>query len=191
MEISEEKELKKAKEKFAKAVELFKKRSYQEALPGFESIINEYKDSQFYSILEIENRSNAYRKICEQQLDQRDIELNSHEDYLLNGIFNLNAGNLDEALERFEYLEKETYQEAYVKYLIALAKLKGGDKEEAFKFLEMAVKQDETYKIIAHNEPDFDPVFEDEAFTGIVEMEGNESGGDNWSRERSDEDRIA
>lgn len=173
MELSEEKQLKHITGEFTKGVELFKAREYQQALEVFGRIAEEYKDSQYYSVLEIQGRSELYRKLCEARLNPVEIQLQDDKDYLFDGIFHLNAGNLDKALERFNYLEEKKYSDPYLEYLLSLVYMGKEDYNTCLKYLKKAIDADESYKVIAYNEPDFEPLFENDRFTAVVEMEND------------------
>lgn len=170
MELTEEKQLKNITEKFTKGVALFRERECQQAFEIFNRIIEEYKDSQYYSVVEIQNRSKFYKMLCEAKLNPVKTDDWDDEDYLHDGIFHLNAGNADKALERFKYLEEKKYYHSNLDYLLSLAHLKKGDKETCLMYLKRAIKTDEFFKVIAYNEPDFEHMFEYDAFTAIVEM---------------------
>jgi tetratricopeptide (TPR) repeat protein len=170
MELSEEKELAKIIKEFDSAVQIFSKKDYEKAENAFDTIIERYKDSDFYSVLEIHARSNVYKKICHAKLDPIKIELTSDEDYLNEGLYHLNAGNFDRALELLSHLEKDGYKDSYVNYLLSIVYLKKEDINNSLEYLKKAVKKDQYYKIIAHNEPDFDSLFENEAFAAIIEL---------------------
>lgn len=171
MELSEENQLKSVTEEFTKGVALFREREYQQAFEIFNRIIEEYEDSQYYSVLEIQSRSKFYKMLCDERLNPFKTEKWGDEDYLFDGIFHLNAGNLDKALERFKYLEEKKYNLPNLNYLLSLVHLKKGDYETCLMYLQMAIKADEFFKIIAYNEPDFELLFENDEFTEMVEME--------------------
>jgi len=170
MEISEEKELKRVVAEYEKGLALFRAKKFKETLPVFEAIIAEFKISTDYSVVEIVNRSRVYKKICDAQLNPVVIELKTPEDYLNNGIHFLNSGNPDIALERFQHLKETNFKDPYLDYLFSLAYLKKGEKENCLSYLKSAIEKNEDYKIIAHNEPDFDPVFEDQDFVNLFQI---------------------
>ena len=170
MEVSEERELKRVVAEYEKGLGLLRKHQYTEALPVFENILTECKDSAYYSVVEIENRSRVYKKVCEAQLNPVVIELKTPEDFLYNGVYQLNSGNPDLALERFKHLQEINFADPYLDYLFSLGYLKKGEKENCLSYLKSAIEKDGAYKIIAHNEPDFDPVFEDQDFVTLFEM---------------------
>lgn len=170
MEITEDKDLARVKEVFTNGIKLFNNRQYKEAMAVFGGLLDENGSSQAYAVIEVLNRAKSLKKICDVQLSTRKTDLNSNEDYLYDGIFNLNSGNLDEALERFLYLKDKNHDPAYVNYLVSLVHLKKGETEECFKYLGDAIDLDPIYKVIAHNEADFDPLFENTEFATKVDM---------------------
>lgn len=169
MELKEEKELKKAIAEFTAAVKIFQTKNYEKAGSAFEGILKHYEDSEYYSVLEIHGRANVYKNICQSQLNPVQVELNSDENYLNEGVFNLNVGNLDRALELLEPLVEKGYQEAYANYLLSLVHFKKKEIDTAMDYLGKAVGKDSYYKIVAHNEPDFEDLFEHETFLAIIE----------------------
>lgn len=171
MELSEENQLKDITEEFTKGVALFRERECQQAFDIFNRIIEEYKDSQYYSVLEIQGRSKFYKMLCDARLNPVKTDDWDDEDYLYDGIFHLNAGNPDKALERFKDLEEKKYHHPNLNYLLSLVHLKKGDSENCLMYLKMAIKEDAFFKIIAYNEPDFEHMFENDEFTEMVEME--------------------
>lgn len=171
MELSEEKQLKSITEEFKKGVAFFRERECQKAFEIFNHIIEEYKDSQYYSVLEIQSRSKFYQILCHTRLNPVKTNDWDDNDYLNDGIFHLNAGNPDKALERFKYLEEKKYIHPNLDYLLSLTYLKQGDNETCLMYLEKAIKSDKFFKVVAYNEPDFEPMFENDEFTEMVEME--------------------
>jgi|GEM_PF-661085 len=171
MELSEEKELENIIKEFSAAVQIFSKKDYENAEKAFESISERYKDSEYYSVLEVQMRSKVYKNICQAQLNPIKIELASDEDYLNEGIYNLNTGNVDRAIELLNHLEKNGTKDSYVNYLLSIVYLKKEDIDSSLEYLKKAVEKDKYYKIVAHNEPDFDSLVDNEAFAAIIDME--------------------
>jgi len=171
MELSEEKELREIKAQFEKGIDFIRKRQYQDALPVFEAVTEEFGDSEFYSVTEIESRSKVYKKICEAKIKPVVHQLDNDFDYLNDGIFCLNAGDLDKALERFEQLRQRNYEDPYLDYMFSLLYLKKDDTESCLSHLKNAIEKDEFYRVIAHNEPDFDPLFENQDFTALIDTQ--------------------
>ncbi len=170
MELSEENELKLITDAFTNGVVSFRKRQYKEALSVFEKIIEDHKDSDHYSISEVVTRSMVYKNICWNQLNPSKIELHDEIDYLNDGIFNLNAGHLDTAHERFTYLLEKKYEDPYLLYLLSILSLKQNNLASCLDYLHDAVGKDKSLKITAHNEPDFDKLADIPEFTSLLEL---------------------
>jgi tetratricopeptide (TPR) repeat protein len=169
MELKEEKELAKIAEVFTEAMQIFSKKDFEKAQDAFESIIEHYKDSEYYSVLEIQARSEVYKNICHAQLHPLEIELKTPADFLNEAVFNLNAGKPEKARECLDKMEKKDADMAYVNYLYSLVYLKKADVSKTLEYLKKAVAKDRFFKIIAHNEPDFDRLFDNEEFSAIIE----------------------
>ncbi|MCK4836903.1 MAG: tetratricopeptide repeat protein [Candidatus Aminicenantes bacterium] len=167
---AEEKELKKITTGFDKAIQAFHKKEFQKTFDLLNQIIDGYKDSEYESVLEIQTQSKAYRVLADLQLTPQKKSLKTDEDYINEGIYYLNVGNLNQALKLFnDLLEKKKYKDPYVFYLMASVYVKQDDQTNALKYLKKCVSKDDSYKIIAYNEPDFDSVSENEEFLSLVE----------------------
>ncbi len=169
MELNEEKELGSITADFSKAVETFKQRTYPQAQTMFEQIIDQYKDSHFDRVLMVRNSSMVYRNICQSQINPVKIELTCDEDYLFDGIYFLNAGKLDKALERFHYLLEKEYADPYLYYLLAIIAIKKRETSHCISYLKKAIHKDPSYRIIAHNETNFDGLAEYDDFVSLVD----------------------
>lgn len=169
MKLREEKELQSISAEYEKALQPFHKKNYAKALEAFKKLIDEYKDSEFYSVLEIQTRAKIYLSIAQAQIHPVKLKLESAEDHLWEGVYQLNAGNVDAALERFLHAEKSNYRDPYLYYLMASAYLQKEDAANALRYVEKCLKKDEKYKIIVYNEPDFEPLHQNPEFLKLVE----------------------
>lgn len=168
MELKEEKQLETIYNEFTEAMQIFSKRDYAKAVTAFEKIIEQYKNSEYYSVLEIQTRSKVYKNICDSQLNPLKSELETDDDFLNEGIYMLNAGRYDKALAHLEHLESKNFKHSYVNYLLSIVYLKKRDVHKSLEYLKKAVKEDHSFKIIAHNDPDYDELFDNDAFYAIV-----------------------
>jgi tetratricopeptide (TPR) repeat protein len=169
MKLKEEKELQTISEEYEKALQSFHKKSYHKAGEAFKKIIDAYKDSEFYSVLEIQTRAKVYLSITQAQTNPIAVKLESTQDHLWEGIYQLNAGNIDKALEHFIHAEKNNYRDAYLYYLMAAAYLRKEDTANSLRYVEKCIKKDEHYKVIVYNEPDFEPLLQNQDFLTLVE----------------------
>lgn len=169
MKLKEEKELQTITGEYEKALRLFHKKSYHKANAAFKQIIETYKDSEFYSVLEIQTRVKVHYTITQAQLHPVTIKLETMQDYVWEGVYQLNAGNTDKALELFSHAEKENHKDAYLYYLMAAAYLKKEDTANSLRYVEKCLKKDAYYKVIVYNEPDFEPLLQNQDFLNLVE----------------------
>jgi predicted Zn-dependent protease len=169
MKLKEEKELQTITAEYEKALQLFHKKSYHKADAAFKQIIETYKDSEFYSVLEIQTRVKVHHAITQAQMHPSTIKLETMQDYVWEGVFQLNAGNLDKALELFNHAEKENHKDAYLYFLMAAAYLKKEDADNSMRYVEKCIKKDAAYKVIVYNEPDFEPLLQNQDFLDLVE----------------------
>lgn len=169
MKLSEDVQLKNITEEYTQGMKVFAKREYAEAFKLLEATIEKYNDTDYFSVSEIQACAKVYRNICHSQLNPVEIQLETDEDYLNEGVFNLNAGNYNRALELFNELENRKYKDLYLNYLFSIAYLKRSDIETCLKHLKKCIKKDNYFKIIAYNEPDFARIFDHDEFRSIVE----------------------
>jgi tetratricopeptide (TPR) repeat protein len=169
MKLKEEKELQAISEEYEKALQSFHKKNYNKAGEAFKKIIETYKDSEFYSVLEIQTRAKVYMSIAQSQMHPVTLKLESAQDHVWEGVYQLNAGNLDKALEHFVHAEKNNYRDAYLYYLMAAAYLRKEDTANALRYVEKCLKKDEHYKVIVYNEPDFESLQQNQDFLNLVE----------------------
>jgi len=169
MKLKEEKELQTITAEYEKALQLFHKKNYHKADAAFKQIIDTYKDSEFYSVLEIQTRVKVHHAITQAQLHPATIKLETMQDYVWEGVYQLNAGNSEKALELFNHAEKENQKDAYLYFLMAATYLKKEDTANSLRYVEKCIKKDAAYKVIVYNEPDFEPLLQNQDFLNLVE----------------------
>jgi tetratricopeptide (TPR) repeat protein len=166
----EEKELKKISQEFNKALQVFHKKDFKTSLELLTEIMKNYRNSEYDSVLEIQTQSKVYRSLAESRLHPQKVSLKTDEDFLNEGLYNLNAGQLDQALKYFlDLSEKRKYSDPYIYYLISLTYIKQEDEENALQYLKKCISKDDYYKVIAHNEPDFESLSDNSDFLAIIE----------------------
>lgn len=168
MELKEERILDAAIKEFSAAVKVFTQKDYQSAGEAFAAMVEKYKDSDYYSVMEIQARAQVYKNICDAQIDPIKIELNSDADYLSEAVFQLNSGKYSRAVELLHHIEGKGFQDAYVNYLLGVAHYKKHDDlSKALGYMDKAVKADRHYKIVIYNDPDLARLHDDDAFNRL------------------------
>lgn len=166
--------------------ERLKKDDYQKALAAYTEALKEFHKGRFEKSAELlhgviekhpaerefVDRAKLYLAICEARLKEpREIPApKTYEDFCHYGVFALNAGRAEEALKLLEKAAKLKPEEAPAHYLSADALTRLNRLEEALEELKKAVQIDKHYKIIAQNESDFEPLWEDKKFKLLIRM---------------------
>lgn len=169
MKLKEEKELQSISEEYEKALHSFHKKSYAKAGEAFARIVETYKGSEFYSVLEIQTRAKVFQSIAYAQTHPMKIKPESAQEHILEGVFQLNAGDITKAQEHFAFAEKNNCRDAYLYYLMATAYLHQEDTTNVLRSIEKCLKKDEGYKVIIYNEPDFECLQQNPDFLKLVE----------------------
>lgn len=167
---AEEKELKKITDEYEKVMLAFNKKEFQKVSQLLDSIIEHFKDSEYFSVQEIQSMAKKYKKIAELKLHPKKVILNTNEDLFDEGLINLNEGNLEKAFQVLTRLEKEKKSnDPYLFYLLSIVCLKMDEIEKSINYLKKCVNKDPYYKVMAYNEPDFEPLLENADFLSVVE----------------------
>jgi tetratricopeptide (TPR) repeat protein len=80
----------------------------------------------------------------------------------------MNGGAVEEAIKYIEKAVKLSPDDARVLFLQADLLCRGGKLDEALEALRKAVQAEKTYRILAQNEIDFAPLWEDKRFKAII-----------------------
>jgi tetratricopeptide (TPR) repeat protein len=156
----------KALSSFSKAMEYFHKGNFDKAKQHLEDFIKTHGEEK-----EILDRAKLYLDIVKAREQKEDIPPKTFEDCYQYGIFRLNQGRYEEAIELFQKANKKKPKQGKIHYALADAYCLMGQKDKCLLNLKEAIKLDEFYGILAQNETDFDPFKEDEEFKSIIEPE--------------------
>ncbi|MEN8154723.1 MAG: hypothetical protein ABFR75_11955 [Acidobacteriota bacterium] len=169
MKLKEDSQLNEISKKFSDAVKKFTKREYKEASVDFGKIIDGYKESEFYSVLEIQARAISYKNICDQGAGKKKTASETEDDILNELLFYINIDDFKEAEKIIKKLETKKINSSYSIYLKALLAFRQEDIDTGLGLLTKAISKDDRYKIIANNEPDLQYLQENEEFLSIIE----------------------
>ncbi|MGB8952877.1 MAG: tetratricopeptide repeat protein [Candidatus Aminicenantales bacterium] len=163
-----------------------KKDEYQKALSIYSDAMKEFRKGKFDRVSEIlrnflekhtaekelVDRARIYLAISEQRAKtEKDVvPLKTLDDYYQYGVYKMNGGDLEEALKLFEKAEKMNPDEPKIIYLMADLLCQKGQHEASLEYLKKAIQMDKFFKILAQNETDFEPLWEDKRFKLITRM---------------------
>jgi len=154
----------KALSSFNKAMKYFHKGEFDKAKKSLDDFVKAHSEEK-----ELLDRAKLYLDIIQARGEKDSIPLKSFEDHYQYGIFRLNQGRFEEAIDLFQKANKKKSKQAKVYYAIANAYCLMEEKDKCISNLKKAVELDEFYGILAQNETDFDVFREDEEFNQIFE----------------------
>jgi len=168
MKLQEEKDLQAITEQFSNAIGKYHKKDFSDALTAFSRIIEDYQNSDFFSVLEIQTRSKVYQSIIQSQLNPTQVKLSGFEDYLWQGVYQLNSQNISLALEYLHKAEEINGTDPFVLFLLASAYSKSEPSDRVFPYIQQCIQLDPTFKVIIYNEPDFEFLQQNPEFLALV-----------------------
>jgi predicted Zn-dependent protease len=161
-----------------------KKDSYEKALSAYGEAMKEFHKGKLDKARELLNsflekydtekelvdRAKLYLQIAREKGKKETIPLKSEDDYFQYAVYKINSGDYEDALKLLEKAMGMTENEARINYLMANALVHQGKPEEALECLKKAFQKDKFYRILAQNEVDFEPLWEDKKFKLLVRM---------------------
>ena len=163
-----------------------KKDEYQKALSAYTDAMKEFHKGRFekasdllHTVIEkhssereFADRAKMYLSVCDAQLKEtREVPVpKTYEDFCHSAVYQMNLGRHDEALKLLEKALKLKPEDAVVHYLTAAILARTEKLEEAFEALKKAIQIDKFYKLLAQNEADFAPLWEDKKFRLLTRL---------------------
>ena len=164
--------------------EKIKKDAYDKALAAYGEAMKEFHKGKFERAQELlktftekfdtdkelVDRAKMYLHIIREKGKKETGSLKTADDYFYYGIFKINEGAYEDALKLFEKALEMKEDEGKLYYLMADTYILQGKTEEALDCLRKAFTKDKVFKILAQNETDFSPLWEDKKFKLISRL---------------------
>jgi predicted Zn-dependent protease len=119
---------------------------------------------------ELVDRAKIYLQMIREKGEKETVSLKTFDDYLYYSIYKINSGAYEEAVKLLEKAQELKEEEGRVFYLMADAFVLMGKTEEAMECLKKAFQKDKFYRILAQNEIDFAPLWDDKKFKLISRL---------------------
>lgn len=149
---------------FETGVVLFQKHNYDRAKGVFERLASS-------APVEVSNRAKAYLKMCERKLGVAEPARGGSRDYYDLGIAQLNARNLDAALEYLTKADKASPRQEHVRYALAAVCALRGDTEAALAHLAAAIELRPANRYLAAQDQDFQSLAGNRRFQQLIRTE--------------------
>jgi len=153
--------------------------AFGDAMKNFHQGKNDRAEEQLLSFLEkhssereLADRARMYLKICQERIgkSRERMTLKTDEDYFYYSAYKINQGDLDGAGKLLEKARDMAPKDGRVYYLSAELACLQGQVEDCLEYLKKAVHLDKVYGILAQNEADFQPLWDDKKFRLIIKL---------------------
>ena len=161
-----------------------KKDLYEKALAAYSEAVKEFRrgkvdkakelfaafPEKYNSEKELVDRSGIYLNIIQERGKKESFHPKSGDEHCQHGVFKMNMGDFEGALKSLEKALEMEAEEGKVNYLMADLNCLKGDYETAMENLKKAIQKDKFFRVLAQNEIDFTPLWEDKKFKLITRM---------------------
>ncbi len=157
----------KAIKEFERGVGHLHRQNYAEALERFQAIVQTYPQEK-----ELLDRAQVYVRICRGMADRNKApQPKKPEDFFYFGVIKANEADYDEAVKFLDRALQASPKDEKIHYVLASTLALKGDRQEALKYLREAIELNTTNRIYARNDPDFEPLRDEEDFQNLVHPE--------------------
>ncbi len=156
----------KALKEYERGIQLLRKQNYSEARTHFRAVLDGYPQER-----EILDRSRIYIRICDDMTEKPEFHPRKPEDHFYLGVIKTNEAEYDEAMKCFEKALQATPKDEKIHYVMASTLALKGERRQALEYLKTAIELNATNRIYARNDPDFEPLREEDDFANLVHPE--------------------
>jgi tetratricopeptide (TPR) repeat protein len=153
----------KAIKEFERGIGHLHRQNYAEAADHFKAVLEEYPAEK-----ELSDRARVYTRICKGMLGPRQSHPRSSEDYFYFGVMKANEAEYDEAVKLLARALEANPKDEKVHYVLASTLALKGERDVALKHLKEAIDLNATNRVYALNDPDFEPLRDDETFQNLI-----------------------
>jgi tetratricopeptide (TPR) repeat protein len=162
---SKKDEYQKALTAFGLAVKEFRKGEFEKAAASFQDFVEKFPAER-----EIVDRARTYIAIAQMRPKKEAASLKGFADHYRQGVVKINQKDYPGAVKLLEKALEFKENEGLVYYLLADANTLMGQAEAALDLLKKAIQKDKSLAVLAQNEPDFEPLWEDKKFKLITKL---------------------
>jgi tetratricopeptide (TPR) repeat protein len=149
---------------YGQAMKAFHKGDFEKAASELKSFIEKFPGDR-----ELVDRAQIYLAISQKKPKKESVHPKTFEDHFQYGVYKINSGDFEGALKLLEKALEFKTDEAKVLYLIANIHCLMNNPDACLENLKKAVQKDKTMAILALNETDFEPLWEDKRFKAITQ----------------------
>ena len=149
---------------YERGLDALQRHAYAEAVNLLESVLRQYPDER-----ELHERVRLYLNICERQATQREAAPQTIDERLYAATLSINGGKYDQAIAHLRLVRDEDPDNDHAIYMLAVAHAQRDEHAEAVAHLERAIALNPENRALARNDPDLEPLRDDDAFRVALE----------------------
>jgi tetratricopeptide (TPR) repeat protein len=161
---------------YERGIDALQRHDYQAALDLLRSVLDRFPEER-----ELQERVRLYMNVCERHAAPREAAPQTVDERLYASTLALNRGRYDQAISHLRLVRDEDPDNDYALYMLAVAHAQRGDHLEAMAHLERAIALNAENRSLARQDPDLEPLRDDEAFQAMLDQS---SGGARSDRRR-------
>jgi tetratricopeptide (TPR) repeat protein len=151
-----------ARKDYDRGVAALQKKKLDEAERNFLDLIQKYPGER-----ELVDRARVYLSVIERQKRNARPALTEPEDYYYAAVLEKNRGNVAEAIEHLKRAARKNGH-GRVDFLLACCYAQSGETDTALLHLKSAIDEDQSNRILARHDRDFDPLRETAGFQELL-----------------------
>lgn len=151
-----------ARKDYDRGVAALKKKKIEEAEKHFLDLIQKYPEER-----ELVDRARVYLSVCERQRNATRPALSEPEDFYYAAVFEKNRGNVTEAIEHLKRAARNNGG-GKVDFLLACCYAQRGEPDSALDYLKKAIEEDQSNRLLARHDHDFDAVRDSPSFQELL-----------------------
>src|SRR5499426_3833141 len=149
---------------YERGLEALQRHDYDGAGDLFESVLRLYPEEK-----ELHERVRLYLNICQRQAKPREAAPQTVDERLYAATLAINGGQYDQAIAHLRLVRDEDPDNDHAIYMLAVAHAQRDEHAEAVAHLERAIALNPENRALARNDPDLEPLHDDEAFRMALE----------------------
>lgn len=149
---------------YERGLEALQNHAYAQAASLLESVLRQYPEER-----ELHERVRLYLNICQRQAAIREAAPSTIDERLYAATLSINGGQYDQAIVHLRLVRDEDPDNDHALYMLAVAHAQRDEHAEAVAHLERAIALNPENRGLARNDPDLEPLRDDDAFRAALE----------------------
>ena len=149
---------------YERGVDALQRHAYPQAAHLLESVLRQYPEER-----ELHERVRLYLNICKRQATRREAAPQTIDERLYAATLSINGGQYDQAIAHLRLVRDEDPDNDHAIYMLAVAHAQRDEHAEALAHLERAIALNPENRALARNDPDLEPLHDDDAFRAALE----------------------